>query len=184
MKRWFIGLSTLALVGAAPLLGGEPVRAQLFDVKDTIVESIFRPEVKLTLGAEKQVITLNEKGQEKLSWEVLEGRVTVHPGDVLRYTVDGANSGDVEAANLQITQPVPANTVYSLGSAKGNAKITYSIDNGQSFVTEPMVEVVLPDNTVEQQPAPAEAYTHVKWSFDESLASATAVKVSYEVKVQ
>ncbi|NEQ54389.1 MAG: DUF11 domain-containing protein, partial [Leptolyngbya sp. SIO3F4] len=169
MKRWFIGLSFLTLVGTIPLIGGEPVRAQLLQVKDTIVESIFRPEVKLTLAAEKQIIEVNEKGQQEISWQTLEGRVTVQPGDTIRYILDGSNSGEVDATNLQITQPVPAKTIYKLASAQGNAQITYSIDGGQSFVAEPFVEITLPDGTVELKPAPAEAYTHMKWSFDESL---------------
>ncbi len=184
MKRWFISLSALALVGTAPLLGGEPVRAQIFQVKDAIVENIFRPEVKLTLSADKQVVELDDKGQQKVLWQELEGRVTVQPGDVIRYTVDGSNSGDVDAANLQITQPVPDKTIFEIGSAQGAAQITYSIDNAQSFVSEPMVEVTLPDGTVELQPAPAEAYTHVKWGFGDSLASAEAVEVSYNVVVR
>lgn len=184
MKRWFIGLSALALVGTAPLIGGEPVRAQIFQVKDAIVESIFRPEVKLTLGADKQIIELDAKGQQQVSWQELKGRVTVQPGDVIRYTVDGSNSGDVAAENLQITQPVPDKTIYEIGSAKGAAQITYSIDNGQSFVSEPMVEVTLSDGTVELQPAPAEDYTHVQWGLDDSLASAEEVKVSYNVVVR
>ncbi|MEM9805300.1 MAG: hypothetical protein AAF959_08460 [Cyanobacteria bacterium P01_D01_bin.56] len=184
MKRWFVGLSALALMGAAPLVGGEPVRAQLIEVKEAIVESIFRPEVKLTLGAEKQVVKKDAQGFETKTWDVLEGRVTVEPGDVLRYTVDGSNSGDVDAANLQITQPIPANTLYSIGSATGSTEITYSIDNGKSFVVQPMVEVPLPDGTVKLEPAPAEAYTHVQWSFGEALGSAENVKVSYEVTVQ
>lgn len=184
MKRWFIGLSALALVGTAPLLGGEPVRAQISQVKDAIVEGIFRPEVKLTLSADKQVIELDVQGQQKVSWQELKGRVTVQPGDVIRYTVDGSNSGDVDAENLQITQPVPNKTTYEIGSAQGASQITYSIDNGQNFVSEPMVEVTLSDGTIELQPAPAETYTHVKWSFDDSLASAEAIEVSYNVIVR
>lgn len=184
MKRWFIGLSALALVSSAPLIGGEPVRAQISQVKDVIVENIFRPEIKLALSADKQVIQLDAQGQQKVFWQELEGRVTVQPGDIIRYTVDGSNSGDVDAANLQITQPIPDKTIYEIGSAEGVSQITYSIDNGQSFVSEPMLEVTLSDGTIELQPAPAEAYTHVKWSFDSSLASAEAVKVSYNVIVR
>ncbi|MEO0539804.1 MAG: hypothetical protein AAFZ80_02945 [Cyanobacteria bacterium P01_A01_bin.105] len=186
MKRWFIGLSALALMGTVPLVGGEPVRAQISDVKDAIVQAILRPEVKLTMGAEKQLITVDNKGGEVISWEALAGNVTVQPGDVLRYTVDGANSGDVEATNLQITQPVPERTTYILGSAESvtAAEITYSIDSGATFVAEPMVEVTLPDGTVEQRPAPAEAYTHVSWRFSDPLVSAETVKVSYNVGIQ
>ncbi|MEL7226328.1 MAG: hypothetical protein AAGL17_16230, partial [Cyanobacteria bacterium J06576_12] len=61
---------------------------------------------------------------------------------------------------------------------------TYSIDNGESFVTEPMVEVTLADGTKEMQPAPAEAYTHVKWDFNEALESSVVVNVSLETTVK
>ena len=75
---------------------------------------------------------------------------------------------------------------YVIGSEKGitAAVATYSIDNGETFVAQPMVEVQLPDGTVEMQPAPAEAYTHVKWDFSESLDSAAVVSVSHEVTVK
>ena len=185
MKRWIVGLSALAVAGIIPFISSEPVRAQIAEVTDAIVEAIRRPEVQLTLSAEKQILELDASGQEKVSWEQLEGRVKVQPGDVLRYSVDGANSGDAEATNLVITQPVPAQTTYILDSAIGNngAELTYSIDNGQTFVAEPMIEVTLPDGTVELQPAPAETYTHVKWDFTDTLAAAETVKVTYEVTV-
>ncbi|MEM8805081.1 MAG: hypothetical protein AAGF01_03420 [Cyanobacteria bacterium P01_G01_bin.38] len=184
-KRLFLGLSAFALVGTVPFITSQPVLAQLQDVKEAIVEVVRRPEVRLTLSAEKQIVELDEKGQEEISWEALEGKVTVQPGDVLRYTVDGANSGDAEAKGLSVTQPVPGQTTYVLESAKSDssAEIIYSIDGGQSFVAEPMVEVTLPDGTVELQPAPAEMYSHVQWNFGDDLASAQSVTASYNVQV-
>ncbi|MEM9161483.1 MAG: hypothetical protein AAGC54_00230 [Cyanobacteria bacterium P01_F01_bin.4] len=185
-KRLLIGLGALALLGAVPLVSSQPVLAQLQEVTETIVEAIRRPEVRLTLSAEKQIVELDKNGEEKISWEALEGKVQVNPGDVLRYSVDGANSGEVEAKGLAITQPVPNQTTYVLKSAQSDtsAETVYSIDGGQSFVAEPMIEVTLPDGTVELQPAPAEMYTHVQWNFGDDLASAEAVKVSYEVQVR
>ena len=184
-KRLLLGLSALALVGAMPFATSQPVLAQLEGVKDAIVEAVLRPEVKLNLSAEKQMVELDKNGQEKISWEALEGKVTVQPGDILRYTVDGSNSGDVEAKGLSITQPVPNQTSYVLASAKtdSGAEVIYSIDGGQSFVAEPMIEVTLPDGTVELQPAPAEMYTHIQWNFGDDLASAQSVKAFYNVKV-
>ena len=185
-KRLLLGLSALALAGAMPFATSQPVLAQLEGVKDAIVEAVLRPEVKLNLSAEKQILELDKNGQEIFSWEALEGKVTVQPGDVLRYTVDGANSGDVEAKGLSITQPVPSQTSYVLASAKtdSSAEVIYSIDGGQSFVAEPMIEVTLPDGTVELQPAPAEMYTHIQWNFGDDLASAQSVKATYNVRVE
>ncbi|MEO1400329.1 MAG: hypothetical protein AAFV72_03635 [Cyanobacteria bacterium J06635_1] len=185
-QRLLMGLGALALLGAVPLVSSQPVLAQLQEVTETIVEAIRRPEVRLTLSAEKQIVELDKNGEEKISWEALEGKVQVNPGDVLRYSVDGANSGEVEAKGLAITQPVPNQTTYVLKSAQSDtsAETIYSIDGGQSFVAEPMIEVTLPDGTVELQPAPAEMYTHVQWNFGDDLATAEAVKVSYEVQVR
>ena len=185
-KRLVLGLGALARVTVMPFATNQPVLAQLQEVKDAIVEAVRGPEVRLTLSAEKQLVELDEKGQDKISWESLEGKVAVQPGDVLRYTVDGANSGEVEAEWLSITQPVPEQTTYILKSAQSDssAETVYSIDGGQSFVAEPMVEVTLPDGTVELQPAPAEMYTHVQWNFGDDLASAQAVKATYNVQVQ
>lgn len=185
-KRLLLSLGALALVGAVPFITNQPVLAQLQEVKEVIAQAVLRPEVKLTLSAEKQIVELDEKGQEIFSWESLEGRVTVQPDDILRYTIDGANSGDVEAKGLSVTQPVPNSTSYVLESAQveGSAEIVYSIDDGQTFVAEPEVEVTLPDGTVELQPAPAEMYTHIQWNFGEDLASAQAVKAFYNVKVK
>lgn len=185
-KRLVLGLGALALVGVIPFANSQPVLAQLQEVKDAIVEAVRGPEVRLALSAEKQLIEVDEKGEDKIVWESLDGKVTVQPGDVLRYTVDGANSGDVEAKGLSVTQPVPAQTTYVLTSAQSDssAEIVYSIDGGQSFVAAPMVEVTLPDGTVELQPAPAKMYTHVQWNFGDDLASAQAVKATYNVQVQ
>ena len=184
-KRFFIGLSTLAFAGVLPF-ANEPVRAQLLEVTESIVEAVRQPEVKLTLTAEKQLVEIDVDGEEKISWESLGNKAQVQPTDVLRYTVDGSNSGDIEASNFNITQPIPVQMTYVLDSAVSANEatlITYSIDSGETFVEEPMVEVVLPDGTVELQPAPAEAYTHVNWSFEESLTSASEVEVSYQATV-
>ena len=186
MKRWFIGLGALVLVGSAPFIG-TPVFAQIQKITESIVETIRRPEVRLTLTAEKQIIEVDAAGEPITTWEALEGQAQVFPGDVLRYTIDGANSGDVEAENLIITQAIPAEMTYVLASAtpvEAAAELIYSIDGGETFVAEPMVEVTLPDGTIELQPAPAEAYTHVRWRFGESLASASSLKVAYDVQVK
>lgn len=185
MKRWLIGLGALALIGSAPFIG-TPVFAQIQKITESIIETIRQPEVKLTLTAEKQMVEVDADGESKTIWEALEGQAQVFPGDVLRYTIDGANSGDVEAENLVITQAIPAEMTYELASATPveGADLVYSIDGGETFVAEPMIEVTLPDGTVELQPAPAEAYTHIRWNFGESLASASSLKVAYNVQVK
>jgi len=187
MKRKFVfGLGIAALMASAPFVVSEPVLANLQEFGSAIAQQITQSEVKLVMSAEKQVTVVDEKGESQVVWESLEGEAVVQPSDVLRYAVVTSNDGEVPAKNLVITQPIPAAMTYVIGSEKGNtaAEATYSIDSGETFVAEPMVEVKLPDGTVEMQPAPAEAYTHVKWTFNEDLASDVAVNVSHEVVVK
>jgi uncharacterized repeat protein (TIGR01451 family) len=181
-----LGIGVLALMITTPLVAIKPVRAALQETSSTLIAQILRPEVKLVMGVEKQVEIVDSQGKTQLSWEQLEGEVAVAPNDVLRYSVRSENAGEVAAQNLVITQPVPEQTVYVLDSASqgANAEATYSIDNGQTFVKEPMVEVVLPDGKVELQPAPASAYTHVRWRFADTLEPTVTVDVNYQVQVK
>ena len=184
--KFLFGFGFAALVAIAPLAVTTPVFAELQEASEAIVQKLRQPEVKLVMSADKQVTVIDENGQSKLVWEKLEGDITVQPGDVLRYVVASENEGEVSAENLVVTQPISPEMTYVLGSAKGNeiAAITYSIDGSETFVAEPMVEVTLPDGTVEMQPAPAEAYTHVKWDFSQALETAAAVSVSHEVTIK
>ena len=186
MKRKFLFGLGLAAVIAAPVAVSTPVFANLKEAGAAIAQQLLRPEVKLEMGVEKQVAVVDENGVEKMEWQALEGEATVLPGDVLRYVVESSNGGDIAAKNLVIEQPIPAEMTYVIDSQKGNSEATavYSIDGGETFVAEPMVEVTLEDGTKEMQPAPAEDYTHVKWNFSNELASEMAVSVSHEVTVK
>ena len=187
MKRKFMfGLGVAALVASAPFAVSTPVFASIQEAGIAIAQRITRPEVKLEMGVEKEITVVDADGTEKAEWQKLEGEAAVQPGDKLRYAVVSSNAGELPAENLVITQPIPAAMTYVIGSEKGNtaADATYSIDGGATFVAEPMVEVTLPDGTVEMQPAPASAYTHVKWNFNEALGSSVAVNVSHEVTVK
>lgn len=185
MKRWFIGLGTVALVGTVPFIS-TPVLAQIQQITASIVEAIREPEVRLTLSAEKQVMEAAAGETPETTWVALESGAQVSPGDVLRYTVDGANSGEVEVENLVLTQPIPTEMTYVLTSATPaeGAEILFSIDGGDTFVAVPTVEVTLPDGTIAQQPAPAEAYTHVRWTFGDTLVTAENLKVAYTLQVK
>lgn len=187
MKRKFLyGLGIAALVTTAPLVATTPVLANIQEAGSAIVEKLRQPEVKLVMTADKQVTVVDANGQAQLAWAKLEDSAVVKPGDVLRYVVASENEGEMSAKNLVITQPIDKAMTYKLGSAQGNdiAAITYSIDNGETFVAEPMVEVTLADGTKEMQPAPAEAYTHVKWDFSQALDAKEVIAVSHDVVVK
>jgi uncharacterized repeat protein (TIGR01451 family) len=185
IKRWSLGLGALAVIAVVPFITETPVSANLQAATEAISEAIFRPELKLQLGAEKQVITLNQGNQPQVKWEKLEGKVTVNPEDVLRYTLQGQNVGNGAAKNLVLTQPIPERTKYEIGSAtNGDYKVTYSIDDGKTFVADPTIEVTYLDGTKAIVPAPAEFYTHIKWESKKNVEPQTNVAVSYNVKVE
>jgi hypothetical protein len=74
--------------------------------------------------------------------------------------------------------------VLNTATAQSPARIVYSIDGGKTFVAKPTVKVSLPDGKTEERPAPAEAYTHVRWLFDRELLPKTSSKVFYQVKLK
>lgn len=190
MKRSsIVGLAAIATFSLIPF-DGTPLLARVFDAGKTMAENIVnQPKVELNLSADKQVIQKDETGKEQTTWQTLAaGKTVVKPGDVLRYNLMGNNNGKGSAKNLVLTQPIPQGMTYVLNSAtiasNNGAAITYSIDNGKSFVDKPTVQVVRPDGKVETKPAPAEAYTHVRWNVGTSLASNAAVKATYQAKVR
>jgi len=144
-----------------------------------------RPQINLNLVVDKRAVTTDPNGVEQVNWENVGNRVTVIPGDVLRYVVIGKNEGNQPANGLTVTQPIPQQMVYVMGSARTdkNAQITYSINNGETFVTKPMIQVEQPDGSVVEEPAPAAAYTHVRWDFQEEIAPNASVTAMYMVEV-
>jgi uncharacterized repeat protein (TIGR01451 family) len=184
-RRLSVGLGILAVVIAVPFASGTPVLANLQQAGASIVKNIMQPKVQLKLGAEKQVAVKDAEGNTKIAWLPLKGSVTVQPGDVLRYTLTSENAGDKAANSLKLTQPVPAKTSYILKSARANgAKLTFSIDGGKTFVAQPMVMVKLANGQEELRPAPAGAYTHMRWDYSDSLAPLATVRAAYDVAVK
>ncbi|MBD2309409.1 DUF11 domain-containing protein [Chroococcidiopsis sp. FACHB-1243] len=175
----------VAVLLSAPL-GDRIVSAQQ-QPKATVQNIQSQRPVQLNLMAEKKVMQKDAQGKPKATWQAMRGKVTVFPGDVIRYTVRGANSGDRSVKNLVLTQPIPKQTTYILNSVTINhpgVAVTYSIDNGKSFVEKPIVKVKLADGKVKTEPAPAELYTHIRWKFDKAVDSSKLVGAAYQVKVK
>jgi uncharacterized repeat protein (TIGR01451 family) len=187
-QSYLLGLAAITALTIIPF-NGAPLLAKAIDAGSQLADNVLKqPKVELQLTADKQVMQKDEQGQEKLTWQALVGQTVVQPGEVLRYSVKGENQGDRAAKNLAVTQPIPPGTVYVLNSAAvdktANASITYSIDNAKTFVAKPVVKVTLANGQVEERPAPADAYTHVQWSFNAGLDPKAAIKADYQVKVR
>lgn len=168
-------------------VGDKPAIAQLLNSGTNLAQNILQqPKVNLNLVADKQQIQKDAQGKEIKTWKALSSGVVVQPGDVIRFTLTGKNDGNKSAKSLNFTQPIPQKMMYSLNTAmtNGAANITYSIDQGKTFVATPMVKVSLSNGKVEERPAPADKYTHVRWNFNQELPPNASVKATYEVKVR
>ena len=140
--------------------------------------------VQLRLQAEKQAVITDENGKENTTWQTLPANAVVQSGDIIRYTLRGENSTASLVNNFVLTQPIPKQSVYVLNSATGtDAKITYSIDNAKTYLANPTIQETLPDGRVETKPAPAEAYTHIRWEFTKPVNPAQ-IGATYQVKVK
>jgi uncharacterized repeat protein (TIGR01451 family) len=144
--------------------------------------------VELELSAEKRQVIKDDAGQEKIVWQALKEAATVVPSDTLRYSLVAKNNSQQAMRNLVIPQPIAKGMVYVIGSAtvpqNAGANVTFSIDNGKTFVAKPMVTVKRPDGKVETIPAPAETYTHIRWHFGETLPPQSTLQASYQVRVK
>ncbi|KAF3884152.1 MULTISPECIES: DUF11 domain-containing protein [Nostocales] len=184
MKRF-----VLATVGAIAFVATFPVLYQTnYGLETATAQNTqTKGQVQLRLDAEKRVVQ-QVQGKQTLSWEPLQGKALVEPGNILRYTVTADNNSNNNVKNLIINQPIPLGTVYVLNSATSTAnnetKITYSIDGGRSFVEKPSVKVTLADGKTETKPAPVTMYTHIRWKFGSSIPTKGSVKGIYQVKVR
>jgi uncharacterized repeat protein (TIGR01451 family) len=139
------------------------------------------------LVADKQVTQKDNQGKVTVGWKELDTKKVVLPGEVIRFTVLGKNQGNKSAKSLNITQRIPQGLIYQLKSATASIKdttITYSIDQGKTFVASPMVKVTLADGKVEERSAPNSAYTHVRWDFNQQLQPEASLQVAYLTKVR
>ena len=93
-------------------------------------------------------------------------------GQVVYYTVKITNPTPVFANKVQVSQMIPANTSYLVGSAAApGADVEFSVDGGQTF--SPAGELKLADGVTR---APPERYTHIRWRLRNPLApGATAL---------
>ncbi len=180
------GLGAFALVATIPFVSQIPGIPSVWQSGSAVAQNVKNQgQIQLHLDAEKQVVVKDQQGKQSKKWEPLKGQVVVQPGDVLRYTLISENKSDRLIKNLTLNQPIPKGMIYVLKSTNvtNNAKMTYSIDGGRSFVENPTIKVTLPNGKVETKPAPATAYTHIRLLVP-AVAAKTIVKATYQTQVR
>ena len=139
--------------------------------------SAGRPDVKINLAG-----TVERAGQ-KLSLDQVEN---VQPGEILDWQIVSSNEGRGAARGYKAVGHIPQGTAFVQGSAQAEAGsvVTYSIDGGQTFSAQPVVEEKQADGTVKQVPAPASMYTEVRYEWSDALAAGGKLTASYKVRVR
>ena len=136
-----------------------------------------RPIVKVTLSG------VVEREGERIP---VDRAAAVNPGEILDWVITSENQGTAPAHEYKAVGQIPSGTQLVAGSATydGSATVTYSIDNGKTFSTQPTIEEKQPDGSVRQVPAPASMYTQIRYEWSDPLASDNKLNASYKLRVK
>ena len=136
-----------------------------------------RPEVKVELAGSV------ERGGARLALEQVEN---VKPGEILDWQIVSSNDGTAAARDYKAVGHIPEGTVLVAGSASGESgsTVTYSIDGGKTFSTQPIIEERQADGTVKKVAAPVSMYTEVRYEWSDALAPGGKLAASYKVRVK
>jgi hypothetical protein len=160
-----LALCVVALVGGAAL------------AQRQLKAASGRPEIKVELAGAV------ERGGARLALDKVED---VKPGEILDWQIVSSNDGTGAAHDYKAVGHIPAGTVLVAGSpaAESGSTVTYSIDGGKTFATQPIVEERQPDGSVKKVAAPVSMYTEVRYEWSDALAPGGKLSASYKVRVK
>jgi uncharacterized repeat protein (TIGR01451 family) len=141
-----------------------------------------QPKISIHIDIAKEVKQFKDN-----KWSVqLVPALSSKRDDILVYTITYNNEGRSPAIDSVIVDPIPNGTVYLPDSATcKNAEIYCSVDGGLNFQTPPAKYFVQkPDGSREEKVAPANMYTHIKWTIRKPLLPGESGKLSFKSIVQ
>jgi len=144
-----------------------------------LMPSMAMAQVELKTEMYEVVEAQKDNGTSKVEWVSPDNIV---PGDKVGYRIRFENTGDEAADNIVLNNPVPENTIYVDGSARGaNTNIVFSVDGGDSFAKP---EQLFIEKNGQQIQAQAKDYTHVRWILTNPLPSGETGSAQYVVQVK
>lgn len=136
--------------------------------------------------AEPQPLTIEAENVTARSGERADQNVgKTLPGDVIEYRLTFTNHQDGPVSQVVMNDPIPAGVVFVPGSvtaSREDLRVEYSIDAGSTWSSDPRVEVEVGGETV-LRPAPAEAFTHVRWTVTGAVNPGAQVTARFRARV-
>jgi hypothetical protein len=159
----------IAAVGVAGIAISTPLASQVPAIAQS--SGTVAPAVQKVSVSLKQEKKVTEAGKSKFT-----AVSKVKRGDVIRYTAIGKVNTTLSKFNLVI--PIPKQTKYVMSSAVpvSGAELGFSIDGGKTYSPKPMLNP--------KAPAPATAYTHVRWRFPGTVPAKSVMTASCEAEVK
>jgi len=141
------------------------------------------PKVEVSVHVEREVARVDASGKKIVERKPVD---VANPGDVLVYTLKATNVGDGAAVDARIEDPIPAGTELMLDSIEfGKLVPAASLDGGTSWQAFPaQVEQKAADGTIAKVEAPADAYTHLRWTLSDPLAPGESKEVHFKVRIR
>lgn len=170
IKKYASSLPVLAL--CLLILGSAAAFAQ----KKFMILRTGRPVVKVVLSGTV------ERDDVKVP---VEKAALVKSGEILNWTITSVNEGNAPANEYSAVGKIPTTTQFVAGSAtaEGSAAVTFSIDNGKSFSSTPMVDERQADGSVKKVPAPVSMYNQIRYSWAAPLVEGEKRNASYKVRL-
>ena len=107
----------------------------------------------------------------------------VLPGTEVIWNINYEIIGKVPVTDAVITDPIPKNMVYVMGSASGDrAGITFSVDGGKTFAAPEDLQVKNADGTLRD--ALPKDYTTIRWVIKGKLAPGAKGTVMFHATLQ
>lgn len=141
------------------------------------------PKVEVSILVEREVVREDASGKREVVRELVRA---ASAGDVLVYTLTARNAGDGPAIDPRIEDPIPAGTILVLDSLENDGTVpTASLDGGKAWQPFPaVIEKRGTDGSTETVPAPAEAYTHLRWTLPGPLGPGESKDVRFKVRIR
>ena len=141
--------------------------------------SAYAAGVEFSNRAEVDITTVKD-GKKEI--KRVPAKKVAPDGEVI-YTTTFKNTIDKAISNIVVTNPVPANMLYTADSATGaNTVITYSVDGGKIYDAAEKLTVTGKDG--KQRPAQAADFTHIRWVYKGDLSTGKSSDVGFRATVK